>query len=66
MGQRLGQREILLPEMQGLVHSRILYVAHDHLNISHGVLRTAYPESDLEDLRERAQVVLAGLEAGTI
>ena len=37
---------------------RILYIAHDHLNRSRGVLREANLATDA--------VVLAGLDAGTI
>ena len=57
MGQRLGQREVLLPEVQGLMHTRILYLAHDHLNASHGVLSSANPATEVVVLVESARMV---------
>ena len=50
VGQRLGKREILLKEMQGLALAnkieRILYVPHDHLNQNYGVLKNANKNTD--------------------
>ena len=56
VGTRLGEREILLAEMQGLMR-RILYVAHDHLNADRGVLRTANPATDVVVLVESARML---------
>jgi hypothetical protein len=58
VGQRLGKREVLLETLPRLMLERILYIAHDHLNRSRGVLREANLATDA--------VVLAGLDAGTI
>lgn len=57
MGQRLGQREVLFAEVQGLMHTRILYIAHDHLNASHGVLSSANPATDVVVLVESTRMV---------
>jgi deoxyribodipyrimidine photolyase-related protein len=56
VGARLGEREILLAEVQGLMQ-RILYVAHDHLNADRGVLRTANPATDVVVLVESARML---------
>jgi deoxyribodipyrimidine photolyase-related protein len=46
VGQRLGKREVLLEAVPRLMFERILYIAHDHLNRSRGVLREANPATD--------------------
>ncbi len=46
MGQRLGKREVLLEEVQSVSFSRIIYVAHDHLNASRGALRGVNAATD--------------------
>jgi len=46
VGQRLGKREVLLEAVSRLMFERILYIAHDHLNRSCGVLREANPATD--------------------
>jgi deoxyribodipyrimidine photolyase-related protein len=56
VGQRLGQREVLLAKVQGLDVKRILYVAHDHLSISHGILKSADPATDVVVLVESARM----------
>jgi hypothetical protein len=47
MGARLGERKVLFKEVQGLMHQRILYIAHDHLNFERGVLKDANPATDV-------------------
>jgi deoxyribodipyrimidine photolyase-related protein len=56
VGPRLGQREVLLAEVQGLAVRRILYVAFDHLNFDRGVLREAAPEHDVIVLVESTRM----------
>jgi deoxyribodipyrimidine photolyase-related protein len=56
VGARLGKRQILLSEVQSRMIQRILYVAHDHLNRDHGVLKTASRETDLIVLVESARM----------
>ena len=63
VGTRLGKREVLLSEMQGLTMAttasavtRILYVPHDHLNRHRGVLKTANPTTDAIVLVESARM----------
>lgn len=63
MGTRLGEREVLLAEVQGLMMAtastavtRILYVAHDHLNRNRGVLKNANPATDAVVLVESARM----------
>ena len=61
MGPRLGEREVLLSEVQGLAvpaaqPQRILYVAHDHLNLTRGVLKDANPATDVVILVESARM----------
>jgi|688.fasta_scaffold01649_14 deoxyribodipyrimidine photolyase-related protein len=49
VGPRLGQREVLLAEVQGLMAAkleRIVYVPFDHLNFDRGALKTADPAKD--------------------
>ena len=62
VGQRLGKREILLKEMQGLALAnkieRILYVAHDHLNQNYGVLKNANKNTDAIVLVESARMLI--------
>jgi hypothetical protein len=58
VAQRLGKREVLLEAVPRMTFEQILYIAHDHLNRSRGVLREANLATDA--------VVLAGLDAGTI
>jgi deoxyribodipyrimidine photolyase-related protein len=61
MGQGLGERQILLAEMQGLEMATakfegILYVPHDHLNQSFGALKKANPNTDVIVLVESARM----------
>jgi deoxyribodipyrimidine photolyase-related protein len=46
VGTRLGEREVLLQEMQGLNVQRIIYIAHDHLHRGYGALAQADKSSD--------------------
>ena len=61
MGKRLGKREVLLKEMQGLILAskieRILYVPHDHLNQNYGVLKSAKKNTDAIVLVESARML---------
>lgn len=57
MGPRLGSREVLLAEMQGLMFQRILYIPFDHLNFEHGVMTHATPETDLVVLVESQRMI---------
>ncbi len=63
VGPRLGQRKVLLTKVQGLVTTaqptRLLYVAHDHLNFDHGVLKSADSNTDALVLVE-SQRMIAG------
>jgi deoxyribodipyrimidine photolyase-related protein len=43
--------------MQGIALKRILYVAHDHLNSSHGVLKNSDPATDAVVLVESARMI---------
>ena len=63
----MAEREVLLSEVQigrfqGMTQAspnefeRILYIAHDHLNLSHGVLKSANPKTDLLVLVESARM----------
>jgi deoxyribodipyrimidine photolyase-related protein len=55
VGSRLGQREVLLAEVQGLMATkfeRIVYVPFDHLNFDRGALKAADPASDVVVLVE--------------
>jgi deoxyribodipyrimidine photolyase-related protein len=48
--KRLGQRQVLLAEVQGLMAAkfeRIVYVPFDHLNFHRGALKTAAPATDV-------------------
>jgi deoxyribodipyrimidine photolyase-related protein len=63
VGTRLGERKVLLAEVQGLKMAtasssitRILYVPHDHLNRHRGVLKTANPNTDAIVLVESARM----------
>jgi deoxyribodipyrimidine photolyase-related protein len=64
VGARLGEREVLLTEMQVFrfkvmtdhTFDRILYIAHDHLNRDGGVLKSADPNTDLVVLVESARM----------
>jgi deoxyribodipyrimidine photolyase-related protein len=56
VGARLGEREVLLAEVQSLMIERILYIAHDHLNRNRGVLKDANPATDLVVLVESARM----------
>jgi len=61
VGQGLARREVLFPEVQGLAvvssqPQRILYVAHDHLNLHRGVLKDANPHTDIVVLVESARM----------
>ncbi len=57
MGQRLGQRQVLLAEMPRLeVLERIIYVPHDHLNQGFGALKKADPNTDVIVLVESARM----------
>jgi deoxyribodipyrimidine photolyase-related protein len=50
MGPRLGQREVLLAEVQGLMAAkfeRIVYVPFDHLNFDRGAMKLADPAADV-------------------
>lgn len=61
VGQRLGKRQVLLAEMQGLTLAskieRILYVPHDHLNQNYGVLKTTNENTDAIVLVESARML---------
>ena len=58
---RLAQREILLREVQKVSLTRIVYVAHDHLNRERGALKSANPQTDVivlvESQRSRRAVL---------
>jgi deoxyribodipyrimidine photolyase-related protein len=57
MGQRLGQRQVLLAEMPGLtMPERIIYVPHDHLNLNFGALKKANSNTDVIVLVESARM----------
>ena len=56
MGEKLGKREVLFREMPQMSFKRILYIAHDHLNVDHGVLATANPAEDAVVLVESARM----------
>ena len=56
MGQGLGKREVLLKALPRMTLERILYIAHDHLNRSLGVLRNANPATDAVVLVESARM----------
>ena len=63
VGPRLAQREILLRQVPGLIlgtdaapHTRIIYVAHDHLNRDRGALHTANMATDVIVLVESARM----------
>lgn len=50
MGARLGEREVLLAEVQGLMAAkfeRIVYVPFDHLNFDRGAMKLADPAVDV-------------------
>jgi deoxyribodipyrimidine photolyase-related protein len=50
MGPQLGQREVLLAEVQGLMAAkfeRIVYVPFDHLNFDRGAMKLADPAADV-------------------
>jgi len=57
VGTRLGQREVLLTEVQRLMPQRILYVPFDHLNFERGVLAQADPQHDVIVLVESKRMI---------
>ena len=56
VGQKLGFSEVLLRKVPGMKPQRILYIAHDNLNQSRGVLKTANPATDIIVLVESARM----------
>lgn len=59
VGARLGQRQVLLPEVQRLMFQRILYIPFDHLSFDHGVMKEVDPAGDVLGLVE-SQRMLTG------
>lgn len=57
MAARLGQREVLLRKVQKVTFSRIIYVAHDHLNADRGALKNADPKTDVVVLVESQRMI---------
>jgi deoxyribodipyrimidine photolyase-related protein len=57
VGARLAEREILLREVQKVSFTRIVYVAHDHLNRDRGALKAANPKADLIVLVESQRML---------
>lgn len=61
MGSRLGQREVLLRQVQRLMagrFARIVYVPFDHLSFDHGALKAADLAKDLVVLVESKRMVV--------
>lgn len=56
MGEKLGKREVLFREMSQMSFKRILYIAHDHLNLDYGVLASSNPVEDAVVLVESARM----------